>query len=173
MLRRIILATDFSTRSDRLLLRSKLIARETGAEIVLVHVVDDQQPERLLAPAMMEARALLCETANTLREEDGLTATFTVKASDISAGILAAADEAEADLIMLGSPRNRAFGTRGASLFELPPGAATCGAQAYVRVILESTGGELLFCAHHARKNEQKLRPLAATWQDETERIGS
>ena len=28
-----------------------------------------------------------------------------------------------------------------------------CGAQAYVRVILESTGGELLFCAHHARKN--------------------
>ena len=38
-----------------------------------------------------------------------------------------------------------------------------CGAQAYVRVILESTGGELLFCAHHARKNEQKLRPLAAT----------
>lgn len=111
MLRRIILATDFSTRSDRLLLRSKLIARETGAEIVLVHVVDDQQPERLLAPAMMEARALLRETANTLREEDGLTATFTVKASDISAGVLAAADEAEADLIMLGSPRNRAFGT--------------------------------------------------------------
>jgi len=48
-----------------------------------------------------------------------------------------------------------------------------CGAQAYVRVVLESTGGELLFCAHHARVNEDKLRPLAASWQDETERIGA
>lgn len=47
-----------------------------------------------------------------------------------------------------------------------------CGAQAYVRVLLNS-GGELLFCAHHARVNEDKLRPLAATWQDETEHIGA
>ena len=38
-----------------------------------------------------------------------------------------------------------------------------CGAQAYVRVVLESTGGELLFCAHHARVNEDKLRPLASS----------
>lgn len=46
-----------------------------------------------------------------------------------------------------------------------------CGAQAYVRVVLESTGGELLFCAHHARANEEKLRPMAAQWQDETQRL--
>ena len=26
-----------------------------------------------------------------------------------------------------------------------------CGAQAYVRVVLGASGGELLFCAHHAR----------------------
>ena len=47
----------------------------------------------------------------------------------------------------------------------------SCGAQAYIAA--DVNGSELLFCAHHARKNEQKLRPLAATWQDETERIGS
>ena len=29
-----------------------------------------------------------------------------------------------------------------------------CGAQAYVRVVLESSGGELLFCGHHARQHE-------------------
>ena len=34
-----------------------------------------------------------------------------------------------------------------------------CGAQAYDRAGLESTGGE--------------LRPLAATWQDETQHIGA
>ncbi len=42
-----------------------------------------------------------------------------------------------------------------------------CGAQAYVRVEL-STGGELLFCAHHAREHADKLQQVAASIQDET-----
>lgn len=46
-----------------------------------------------------------------------------------------------------------------------------CGAQAYVRVVLESSGGELLFCAHHARQHEPQLRSIAAEWQDETNRL--
>ena len=46
----------------------------------------------------------------------------------------------------------------------------SCGAQAYVRVVLES-GGELLFCAHHASANEEKLRPMASLWQDERDRL--
>ena len=45
-----------------------------------------------------------------------------------------------------------------------------CGAQAYVRVLL-ATGGELLFCAHHARKYEPQLRELAAEIHDETDRL--
>lgn len=44
-----------------------------------------------------------------------------------------------------------------------------CGAQAYVRVTLTS-GGELLFCGHHARKHLPALEPLASHIQDETER---
>ena len=36
-----------------------------------------------------------------------------------------------------------------------------CGAQAYLRVELQ-TGGELLFCAHHAREHGEKLREVAA-----------
>ena len=46
-----------------------------------------------------------------------------------------------------------------------------CGAQAYVRVVLESSGGELLFCGHHARKHEPQLRSLASAWVDETNRL--
>ena len=45
-----------------------------------------------------------------------------------------------------------------------------CGAQAYLRVVLIS-GGELLFCAHHGRKYEEKLRSLASSWHDETARL--
>ncbi|RAN71220.1 hypothetical protein B5P43_34155 [Bacillus sp. SRB_336] len=46
-----------------------------------------------------------------------------------------------------------------------------CGAQAYVRVVLESSGGELLFCGHHARSVEVSLKPLASEWHDETSRL--
>ena len=45
-----------------------------------------------------------------------------------------------------------------------------CGAQAYLHVTLAS-GGELLFCAHHARKHEDKLRQVALRIHDETNRI--
>ena len=56
-----------------------------------------------------------------------------------------------------------------------PPLVATdrcdrCGAQAYVRVTMDS-GAELYFCAHHARAYETRLREVAASIQDETERL--
>ncbi|WP_340538797.1 DUF7455 domain-containing protein [Nocardioides sp. GXZ039] len=47
-----------------------------------------------------------------------------------------------------------------------------CGAQAYLRVELQS-GGELLFCAHHAREHGDKLKEVAASVQDETHRLAS
>ncbi|MCG8918075.1 MULTISPECIES: DUF7455 domain-containing protein [Actinokineospora] len=39
-----------------------------------------------------------------------------------------------------------------------------CGAAAQVRAVL-SSGGELLFCGHHARAHEDRLRELAAELQ--------
>ena len=47
-----------------------------------------------------------------------------------------------------------------------------CGAQAYLRVELQ-TGGELLFCAHHAREHGDKLRQIAANVQDETHKLAN
>jgi hypothetical protein len=41
-----------------------------------------------------------------------------------------------------------------------------CGAQARVRVTLVS--GDLLFCAHHAKDYEARLRELALDWYDES-----
>jgi hypothetical protein len=39
-----------------------------------------------------------------------------------------------------------------------------CGAAAQVRAILAS-GGELLFCGHHAREHETRLREIEAELQ--------
>ncbi|MCW2765893.1 MAG: hypothetical protein JWO11_1852 [Nocardioides sp.] len=46
-----------------------------------------------------------------------------------------------------------------------------CGAQAYLRVELQS-GGELLFCAHHAREHGDKLKEIAVKVVDETHKLG-
>ena len=47
-----------------------------------------------------------------------------------------------------------------------------CGAQAYLRVELQS-GGELLFCAHHAREHGDKLREVAVNVVDETHKLAA
>ncbi len=47
-----------------------------------------------------------------------------------------------------------------------------CGAQAYVRVELAS-GGELMFCAHHAREHADKLHQIATAIHDETHTLGT
>jgi hypothetical protein len=45
-----------------------------------------------------------------------------------------------------------------------------CGAQAYLRVKFEG-GGELLFCAHHAKAHSDKLKQVALKIHDETDKI--
>lgn len=45
-----------------------------------------------------------------------------------------------------------------------------CGAQAYLRVFLRS-GGELMFCAHHANAHREKLVEVASRIQDETSKL--
>lgn len=47
-----------------------------------------------------------------------------------------------------------------------------CGAQAYVRVMLES-GGELIFCLHHAREYEPRLREMSAQIEDHSEALAN
>ena len=45
----------------------------------------------------------------------------------------------------------------------------SCGAQAYISA--QVNGSELLFCAHHGRKYEEKLRSIATEWHDESSRL--
>jgi hypothetical protein len=47
-----------------------------------------------------------------------------------------------------------------------------CGAQAYVRVTL-TAGGDLLFCGHHFREHEPRIRPLASNVLDQTAELSA
>lgn len=104
---RILVATDFSTRSDRALRRATLIARRVGALLTLLHVVDGDRPGRLVARERDEAESLLRETADTLRTGDGIAAEPLVRVGDVHDGILDAAGETGAELVVLGPHRSR------------------------------------------------------------------
>lgn len=106
-MKRILVATDFSPRSDRALRRATLIARQLGASLTLLHIIDADQPARLVAADRAEATALLRETAETLRTGDGIDAEALVEVDDVDTGILAAAEKVGAELIILGPHRRR------------------------------------------------------------------
>jgi nucleotide-binding universal stress UspA family protein len=104
---RILVATDFSVRSDRAMRRASLLARKLKAILSLVHVIDADLPSRMVAEERAAASALLEESIRTLRENDRIEADWQVNVDDVHAGIMNAADELSADLIVIGPHRSR------------------------------------------------------------------
>lgn len=104
-MQRIMLATDFSERSDRALRRAVLIARAHGAVLDLVHVVDDDRPRRIVDHDATDARTLLRELAQSLRSADGITCETDVVLSDPFAGIAKAVVDKKPDLLVIGPHR--------------------------------------------------------------------
>jgi len=64
-MKKILLATDFSERSVRALRRATLLARRFAASLVIIHVVDDDQPRRIVGGERDAASALLGRPAET------------------------------------------------------------------------------------------------------------
>lgn len=106
-MKEIMVATDFSERSDRALRRATLLARQFGAAISLVHVVDDDQPRRIVEARSSEAVALLQQTAATLGKVDGVTCKTRVILASPFAGILQAIEESDPDLLVIGPHRRK------------------------------------------------------------------
>ena len=104
-MQRIMLATDFSERSDRALRRAVLLARSHGARLDLVHVVDDDRPQRIVQHEVEDARAMLRELARALERDDGVQTDIDIILSDPFAGIVTAAAERQPDLLVIGPHR--------------------------------------------------------------------
>lgn len=102
-----LVATDFSTRSDRALRRAVLLARVAGARLTLLHVVDDDQPRRIVDTEHEAAQVLLDDYAATLSRDDGIDCTARVVLADPFVGIAAATADASIDLLVLGPHRRQ------------------------------------------------------------------
>ncbi len=106
-MRSIMVATDFSERSDRALRRATLLARQHGAELSIVHVVDDDQPRRIVDGEQDMARALFRDLQATVRNVDGLACETRVVLGAPFSGIAEAAKAAGPDILVVG-PHRRA-----------------------------------------------------------------
>lgn len=105
----IMVATDFSERSDRALRRATLLAKQSGAAMSLVHVVDDDQPKRMVDSEREAAAELLREQVATLKGVDGIVCNAQVVLADAFVGIIQAAEELAPDLLVLGPHRRQAL----------------------------------------------------------------
>ena len=104
-MRRILIATDFSSRADRAIRRGALLARQFDCELVVTHVVDDDQAESLLDAEHRESQLLLDKLARGLRESDGLRCQARLAIGEPFEQIPALAQEIEADLVVIGPYR--------------------------------------------------------------------
>jgi universal stress protein E len=105
-MRRVLAATDLSSRSDRALRRAALLAKEAEAELLVLHAVDDDQPRSLVELERREAWALLRQQVAAVPElQDVVRATALVDEGDAFEAVLRVADAQGVDIIVLGEHR--------------------------------------------------------------------
>jgi nucleotide-binding universal stress UspA family protein len=104
---KILAATDFSMRSQRSLRRAGLLARQTGAELTILHVVDDDQPTHLIELERNEAGKILEERLGSIAELRDISCGVVVTTGDAFDMILRTAESTSADLIVMGAYRKQ------------------------------------------------------------------
>jgi universal stress protein E len=105
-LRRIVAATDLSARSTAWL-RAAALARQTGARLTLLHVIDPRLSERV---ARRRANRAYVEMLSQADRTFGATAGFidvVVRRGRVRGTIARIADETAADLIVVAAPKAR------------------------------------------------------------------
>jgi universal stress protein E len=106
-LQRILCATDLSARSTAALRRAGSLARQSGARLTLLHVIDAGQPERV---ARMRANRAYVELLSQADRAFGSAAGFidvVVRHGNLLEIVATSAREWDADLIVVAAPQSR------------------------------------------------------------------
>ncbi|WP_047307511.1 universal stress protein [Rhodopseudomonas palustris] len=101
----VLAATDFSARSDRAVRRAAALARQSGARLVIAHVVDDDQPEHIVTVEVELAESALADAIREHTYLAGLDCRPLVILGTPFDGIVRAAQQESADLCVVGSHR--------------------------------------------------------------------
>lgn len=106
----VLVATDLSMRSYRAIVQGAQWAVKHDAELLVLHVVDEEQPEEILAAETVAARQYLLRQLEHPLFEHVPRKQVLVRAGMDFRTILDVAEEVAADLLVLGEQRRRFFG---------------------------------------------------------------
>lgn len=101
-MKRLLMATDLSGRSDRALARAFCIARDHGAGLTIVHVVDQDLPAALADAQEAAARQSIRGHVEALSDDGAPEITIEVVQGRAYAGILELSEKNECEMIVLG-----------------------------------------------------------------------
>lgn len=104
-MKNILVATDLSERSDRAMDRALMLARQFGARLTVLHVVDDTLPAAVAERMKDAAEAALADHVAPAREDVNVTAKVAFGEDWVE--ILRMAEAENADLIIAGLHRRR------------------------------------------------------------------
>lgn len=103
---RILVATDLTASADRALDRAAMLARDSGAAVRLLHVVDSRLlPDAHVREKLREAERQLEQDAREVGFESR-EVSLKVASGDADKTVVAMAEEMQADLIVLGVSRD-------------------------------------------------------------------
>ncbi len=103
---RILVATDFSTRSQRAVRRAGILAQQTGADVMLMHVVNGAG-SRQVARDVREAQRMTVEQAAVVPELFRVDCRSLVVPGRLPDPVLNAAAARQVDLIVVGSDHGK------------------------------------------------------------------
>lgn len=104
-MKRLLIATDLSPRSEQALARALRLMRQHGAELRVCHVVDDALPTHLAEAQKVAAESILKERTQALVGDAMASVSTAVIVGKPFAAILHEAIEWSAELIVLGVHR--------------------------------------------------------------------
>lgn len=118
MIKKFLVATDLSARSDRALQRAVALAHERMGEVEVLHVVDGSLPEPMLSQHEAAAKSAIGDQITSLGlGREGVVRTSVVRGQDYI-DIIKQADTLQASMIVLGIPRQTGRGIFGGTTAE-------------------------------------------------------
>jgi nucleotide-binding universal stress UspA family protein len=105
-MKKILIATDLSARSDRALRRAAVLAEALKASLDIVHVVEDTMPEAAVGPYEEAARTAIEKLVATVPAAEHVKPAITFVRGQGYRALLEHAARVHADLIVLGITRH-------------------------------------------------------------------
>jgi len=105
MLKSILVATDFSDRSNKALTRGVQLAKQHHAKLFLAHIIDDDQPKRIINAQTEVATYTLTDIAHDVATTHAIAAESIVKAGTPHITLAKIAKDIAADLLIVGPHR--------------------------------------------------------------------